>query len=270
MYLGVFDRQPLRDELLGARRRGRRRRGRGRPGFRARRRAPHAAGAGLAPDAVLSTHAHFDHAGTAGTFAGDAPVYIPEADASPSTTPRPGVGVRRRRLDPVKDLRTLRRRRRASLAGFRIEVLHTPGHTPGQRVLPHGRDVVVCSGDLVFAGTIGRSDFPNSDPARDVRSLERFLALPDDLRRVARARAGDDRRARARREPVPAGSLAEGLRSRHAGPRTSCRPMSGRMLGLYAGAHALARAVRLPLRRDADLRADGRVRAHVGRHVATW
>jgi glyoxylase-like metal-dependent hydrolase (beta-lactamase superfamily II) len=39
----------------------------------------------------------------------------------------------------------------------------------------------VCSGDLVFAGTIGRSDFPNSSPADMDRSLGRFLELPDSL-----------------------------------------------------------------------------------------
>jgi hydroxyacylglutathione hydrolase len=43
-------------------------------------------------------------------------------------------------------------------------------------------DVLVFSGDLVFAGAIGRSDFPNSDPDAMVASLRRFLELPDGLR----------------------------------------------------------------------------------------
>jgi len=43
-------------------------------------------------------------------------------------------------------------------------------------------ELLVFSGDLVFAGSIGRSDFANSDPAAMRRSLVRFLTLPDDLR----------------------------------------------------------------------------------------
>ena len=61
-------------------------------------------------------------------------------------------------------------------------MLHTPGHTPGSSCFRVDDDVLVCSGDLVFAGTIGRSDFPNSDPARCARRSRRFLTLPDDLR----------------------------------------------------------------------------------------
>jgi glyoxylase-like metal-dependent hydrolase (beta-lactamase superfamily II) len=64
-------------------------------------------------------------------------------------------------------------------AGFRIEVLHTPGHTPGS--VCYRTDGVVWSGDLVFRGSVGRSDFPNSDPAAMETSLRRFLELPDEL-----------------------------------------------------------------------------------------
>jgi glyoxylase-like metal-dependent hydrolase (beta-lactamase superfamily II) len=64
-------------------------------------------------------------------------------------------------------------------AGFRIEVVHTPGHTPGSVLFR--TDGFVLSGDLVFRGSIGRSDFPNSDPAEMDRSLRRFLELPDEL-----------------------------------------------------------------------------------------
>ena len=66
-----------------------------------------------------------------------------------------------------------------SFAGFRIEVLHTPGHTPGS--VCFRTDGWVLSGDLVFAGTIGRSDFPNSSPEHMRASLRRFLELPDPL-----------------------------------------------------------------------------------------
>jgi hydroxyacylglutathione hydrolase len=79
----------------------------------------------------------------------------------------------------VKDVRTLADGDVLTFAGFRIEVLHTPGHTPGSVV--YRTDGWVLSGDLVFAGSVGRSDFPNSNPADMQRSLSRFLELPDGL-----------------------------------------------------------------------------------------
>src|SRR6478736_1414963 len=94
--------------------------------------------AGKRPAAVLLTHAHVDHAGAAGTFAADVPVYV-HPDDMPAFTDYPAWGGgSAAQLDPV--------------------------------------------GDLVFAGTIGRSDFANSDPAAMRRSLIRFLTLPDATR----------------------------------------------------------------------------------------
>ena len=78
---------------------------------------------------------------------------------------------------PVKDVRTVSDGDVLTFAGFRIEVLHTPGHTPGSVV--YRTDGWVLSGDLVFAGSIGRSDFPNSSSPDMERSLRRFMELPD-------------------------------------------------------------------------------------------
>jgi hydroxyacylglutathione hydrolase len=79
----------------------------------------------------------------------------------------------------VKDLRTIADGDVLAFAGFSIEVVHTPGHTPGHCCFR--TDALLFSGDLVFAGSIGRSDFPNSDPAAMQTSLRRFLTLPDEL-----------------------------------------------------------------------------------------
>jgi glyoxylase-like metal-dependent hydrolase (beta-lactamase superfamily II) len=59
--------------------------------------------------------------------------------------------------------------------------MHTPGHTPGSCCFRVEGEGAVLSGDLVFAGTIGRSDFSNSDPEAMRGSLARFLELPDEL-----------------------------------------------------------------------------------------
>jgi hydroxyacylglutathione hydrolase len=135
--------------------------------------------AGKTPVAVLATHAHADHVGTAGTFAGDLPVYVHEADAVAFTDEAAWNAGFDNPLAVVKDLRRLTDGDALSFAGFSIEVMHTPGHTPGHCCFR--TDGVVLSGDLVFAGSIGRSDFPNSDPDAMPKSLARFLALPDEL-----------------------------------------------------------------------------------------
>ena len=77
----------------------------------------------------------------------------------------------------MKDVRTVVGGDVLTFAGFAIEVVHTPGHTPGSVCL--STDALLLSGDLVFAGAIGRSDFPNSSPTAMERSLDRFLELPD-------------------------------------------------------------------------------------------
>jgi glyoxylase-like metal-dependent hydrolase (beta-lactamase superfamily II) len=80
---------------------------------------------------------------------------------------------------PVKDVRTITDGDVLTFAGFRIEVIHTPGHTPG--CVCYRTDGWVLSGDLVFAGSIGRYDFASSSEPAMMSSLTRFLELPDPL-----------------------------------------------------------------------------------------
>lgn len=133
---------------------------------------------GRRPVAVLATHGHFDHVGSAAEFCGDdLPFHIHEADVQALTDPQAwGAGFQTPSV-PVKDVRTLVDGDVLTFAGFRVQVVHTPGHTPGS--VCFRTDGWVLSGDLVFAGSIGRSDFPNSSPADMGRSLRRFLELPD-------------------------------------------------------------------------------------------
>jgi glyoxylase-like metal-dependent hydrolase (beta-lactamase superfamily II) len=135
------------------------------------------------PVAVLLTHAHIDHAMEAGRFSGDElPVYVHTADAVAFSDPAAWGAGFANPLQPVKDLRTMEDGDELRLGGLDVEVVHTPGHTPGHCIFRCGpAEAFVCSGDLVFAGSIGRSDFPNSSPPDMARSLGRFLALPDDL-----------------------------------------------------------------------------------------
>jgi glyoxylase-like metal-dependent hydrolase (beta-lactamase superfamily II) len=136
--------------------------------------------AGKRAVAVLLTHAHLDHAWAAGDFAGDAlPVFVHDADAVAFRDPALWDAGFENPLAEVKDLRTIADGDVLTFAGFGIEVVHTPVHTPGHCCFR--TDGLVFSGDLVFAGSIGRSDFPNSDPDAMQASLRRFLMLPDEL-----------------------------------------------------------------------------------------
>ena len=63
------------------------------------------------------------------------------------------------------------------VGGLRFDVVHTPGHAPGHVIFHHGESVF--GGDLLFAGSIGRTDLPMSDPAAMEESLARICALGD-------------------------------------------------------------------------------------------
>ncbi len=130
--------------------------------------------------AVLATHGHFDHVGAGAGFCGDRlPFFIHEADAPALADPVAwGAGYETPPV-AVKDVRTVVDGDVLAFAGFSIEVVHTPGHTPGS--VCFRTDGWVLSGDLVFAGSIGRSDFPNSSGADMEASLRRFLTLPDEM-----------------------------------------------------------------------------------------
>jgi glyoxylase-like metal-dependent hydrolase (beta-lactamase superfamily II) len=128
---------------------------------------------GLTLEAILLTHGHFDHVGAVKTLAAetDCRVFLCEEDLA---LPRTMTAGSLYYTDHYRDGSSL------SLAGMPFEVLHTPGHTPGSVCLRFGKHLF--SGDTLFAGSCGRTDFPGSSPADMVRSLKRLAALEDDLR----------------------------------------------------------------------------------------
>ena len=151
----------------------------------------------LKPVAVLVTHGHVDHmfsvAPVAGTY--DATAWIHPSDRHLLTDPMAGIpresaamllGGKYEFTEP-DDVAELADGQRLELAGLEVVVDHTPGHTEGSVAFrtPYGRDEVsevMFSGDLLFAGSIGRTDLPGGDHPTMLRSLAtKVLPLADDV-----------------------------------------------------------------------------------------
>jgi hydroxyacylglutathione hydrolase len=136
--------------------------------------------AGKRPVAVIATHGHFDHIGSAAPFCGDdVPFHIHEEDSLALFDPMTWGSSFPVPASAPAIVRTFAEGEVLRLAGLSLEVLHTPGHTPGSSCFK--AEELLFSGDLVFRGAIGRYDFPNSSAQDMFASLRRFLTLPDEL-----------------------------------------------------------------------------------------
>ena len=149
----------------------------------------------LHPVAVVLTHGHLDHTFSVTPVCGarGIPAYIHPGDRELLADPVRGLSPEARqlfggRLDWTEpdDVAELVDGATLELAGVRLRVEHAPGHTPGSSAFllpPDGDDPpVLLSGDLLFAGSIGRTDLPGGDYAAMLRSLARVvLAKPDEV-----------------------------------------------------------------------------------------
>ena len=132
--------------------------------------------------AILLTHGHFDHIGAVSALAGkDVPVLIHEKDAPMLTDPflNASLGLLNRPVSacPATDL--LRDGGRRTFAGLEIEVIHTPGHTPGS--VCYRIDDHLFTGDTLFEHGWGRTDLPGGDEHELFRSLRRIMPLARTL-----------------------------------------------------------------------------------------
>jgi hydroxyacylglutathione hydrolase len=150
------------------------------PGFSPDRVHELLAAAGKRPTAVIATHGHYDHVGSAAQFCGDdLPCYIHEEDRLALFDPVKWGSSFPVPANPPSIVRTFVEGDVLELAGLSLRVVHTPGHTPGS--VCFRAEELLFSGDLVFRGAIGRYDFPNSSAQDMFASLKRFLTMPDDL-----------------------------------------------------------------------------------------
>lgn len=124
-------------------------------------------------EAILLTHGHFDHVGGVRQLAADADchVYLCQQDLSMPQQLTAG---------PLYYTHTYGEGDTLTLAGIPLQVLHTPGHTPGSVCLL--AEDALFSGDTLFEGSCGRTDLPGGDTATILASLARLQQLPGDYR----------------------------------------------------------------------------------------
>lgn len=143
------------------------------PGYRADVIQQAASSWGKTIESVLLTHGHFDHVGAVRDLvaATDCAVYLCQEDLSMPPQMTAGT-LYYTDLYAEGD--------RVQVAGVTLKVLHTPGHTPGSVCLLC--EDVIFSGDTLFAGSCGRTDFPGGSTSQILSSLRRLAGLPGDYR----------------------------------------------------------------------------------------
>ena len=133
---------------------------------------------GFAVDAILLTHTHFDHIGAVAPVARatGAPVWCPEietpvlADIN-AFVPWPGFGP----FESYQADHTVSGGEKLDLAGMEINVIFTPGHSPGHVTYSIRDEGAIFSGDVLFQGSVGRTDLPGGDWATLLESIRTLV-----------------------------------------------------------------------------------------------
>ncbi len=140
---------------------------------------------GVTLHGILLTHTHFDHVGAVADVAKatGAEVWVPRKEkfvlADINSWVPPGFGP----FESWDAEHTLEGGERLDLAGFEIDVIFTPGHSPGHVSYSFADEEALFSGDVLFKGSVGRTDLPGGDWPTLLESIRSLIdGLPDDTR----------------------------------------------------------------------------------------
>lgn len=133
---------------------------------------------GIEIEAILVTHCHFDHVGAVAPLAAatGAPVLCPEIEAPVladlmTYVPYPGIGP----YESYDADETVAGGESLQLAGLAIDVVFTPGHSPGHVTYSVRDEAAMFSGDVLFQGSVGRVDLPGGDGPTLMRSIRTLV-----------------------------------------------------------------------------------------------
>ncbi len=136
----------------------------------------------LNPAFIINTHGHYDHIGCDDKFG--VPVYVHALDLSMLKDPELNLSSSFLSAYSVKVMiETLEDKKNIELGQLQLEVIHTPGHTPGGicLLMKKPKNKILFTGDTLFYRGIGRTDFRGADEALLIKSIkEKLLKLTDD------------------------------------------------------------------------------------------
>ncbi len=132
---------------------------------------------------ILLTHSHWDHIGECAKFKKEFHVEISVHEDDAYNLEHPGSdGLLLAYIQGVKPDKLLKDQDKLFIGEIEVQVMHTPGHTPGCVCYYLPREGILFSGDTLFKGSMGRVDFPHSQPDKMWDSLKKLSQLPPDTR----------------------------------------------------------------------------------------
>jgi len=153
------------------------------PGASAKQLAEKVKEHGLKPAGILLTHGHFDHAAAAEELSQllDVKIYAHEAEQETLETPGLNLSGWEAKSETYHADVYVEDEQELELAGFKVRVLFTPGHTVGGCCYYFTEQGAIFSGDTLFEGSIGRTDFPKGSASQLIRAInEKLMIMPDE------------------------------------------------------------------------------------------
>ncbi len=138
----------------------------------------------LHPVAILLTHGHFDHIMAADEVANyyHIPVIAGEAEKELLADPDLNGGYMIRKNITLKADQLIQDKDQITLAGLKIQMIHTPGHTAGGMCYYFDKEKILISGDTLFLESVGRTDLPTGNAKTLIESIkQKLMVLPDDV-----------------------------------------------------------------------------------------